>query len=29
MTHDFFYLLNHLWQSTLVAGVAWLACRTC
>ena len=28
MTREFFFLLNHLWQSTLVAGVAWLACRT-
>jgi len=28
MTQEFFVLLNHLWQSTLVAGVAWLACRT-
>ena len=28
MTREFFYLLNHLWQSTLVAGIAWLACRT-
>jgi bla regulator protein BlaR1 len=28
MTQEFFFLLNHLWQSTLVAGVAWLACRT-
>ena len=28
MTQAFFFLLNHLWQSTLVAGVAWLACRT-
>src|SRR5579864_2193418 len=28
MTRELFFLLNHLWQSTLVAGVAWLACRT-
>lgn len=26
MTQTYFYLLNHLWQSTLVAGAAWLAC---
>ena len=25
---DFVPLLNHLWQSTLVAGLAWLACAT-
>ena len=28
MTQQLLFLLNHLWQSTLVAGVAWLACRT-
>src|ERR1051325_2310448 len=28
MTQGLFFLLNHLWQSTLVAGAAWLACRT-
>jgi bla regulator protein BlaR1 len=28
MTQEFFFLLNHLWQSTLVAAGAWLACRT-
>ena len=28
MTEALFFALNHLWQSTLVAGVAWLACRT-
>jgi bla regulator protein BlaR1 len=28
MTSELFFLLNHLWQSTLVAGLAWLACRT-
>ncbi len=28
MTETLFFVLNHLWQSTLVAGVAWLACRT-
>src|ERR1035438_3344180 len=28
MTKELFFLLNHLWQSTLVAGGAWLACRT-
>jgi bla regulator protein blaR1 len=28
MTHPLFFLLNHLWQSTLMAGVAWVACRT-
>ena len=27
MTSQLFFLLNHLWQSTLVAGMAWLACR--
>jgi len=28
MTSQLTLLLNHLWQSTLVAGVAWLVCRT-
>jgi len=28
MTQGLFFLLNHLWQSTLVAGAAWLVCRT-
>jgi len=28
MTRDVFPLLNHLWQSTLVAALAWLACAT-
>src|SRR5580704_316536 len=28
MIRELFFLLNHLWQSTLVAGVAWLVCRT-
>ena len=28
MIRETFFLLNHLWQSTLVAGVAWLVCRT-
>jgi len=28
MKGELFFLLNHLWQSTLFAGVAWLACRT-
>lgn len=28
MTQELFFLLNHLWQSTLIAGLAWLACRT-
>lgn len=28
MTETSIFVLNHLWQSTLVAGVAWLACRT-
>jgi bla regulator protein BlaR1 len=28
MTQALFFLLNHLWQSTLVAAAAWLACRT-
>jgi bla regulator protein BlaR1 len=28
MTEALFFLLNHLWQSTLVAAAAWLACRT-
>ena len=28
MTRELFFLLNHLWQSTLVAGAAWLVCRT-
>jgi bla regulator protein blaR1 len=28
MIQTFFFLLNHLWQSTLVAGAAWLACGT-
>ena len=28
MTQIVFFLLNHLWQSTLVAGLAWLACAT-
>src|ERR1700721_1603675 len=28
MTQTWFFLLNHLWQSTLVAGFAWLLCRT-
>ena len=28
MTQGLFFLLNHLWQSTLIAGVAWLVCRT-
>lgn len=27
MTSTLFFLLNHLWQSTLMAGLAWLACR--
>ena len=26
MTRDVFFLLNHVWQSTLVALVAWVAC---
>jgi uncharacterized protein (TIGR03435 family) len=28
MTQALFFLLNHLWQSTLMAGLAWLVCRT-
>jgi bla regulator protein BlaR1 len=28
MTQDLVFLLNHLWQTSLVAVVAWLACRT-
>jgi len=28
MTRDVFPLLNHLWQSTLVAAIAWLGCAT-
>jgi bla regulator protein BlaR1 len=28
MTQQLLFVLNHLWQSTLVAAVAWLACRT-
>jgi uncharacterized protein (TIGR03435 family) len=28
MTPALFSLLNHVWQSTLVVGVAWLACAT-
>jgi bla regulator protein BlaR1 len=28
MTRELFFILNHLWQSTLAAGVAWLLCRT-
>jgi uncharacterized protein (TIGR03435 family) len=28
MKQELFFLLNHLWQSTLVAAIAWLACRT-
>jgi len=28
MTQQLLFLLNHLWQSTLVAGLAWLVCRT-
>ena len=28
MTQELFFLLNHLWQSTLIAGVAWLVCPT-
>jgi bla regulator protein BlaR1 len=28
MTQALFFLLNHLWQSTLVCAAAWLACRT-
>jgi len=28
MTEQVFFLLNHLWQSTLVAGAAWLVCAT-
>src|SRR5580765_6990420 len=28
MTQDLLFMLNHLWQSTVLAGVAWLACRT-
>jgi uncharacterized protein (TIGR03435 family) len=28
MIRELFFLLNHLWQSTLVAGLAWLACGT-
>jgi uncharacterized protein (TIGR03435 family) len=28
MTETLFFVLNHLWQSTLVAAIAWLACRT-
>ncbi len=28
MTQALFFLLNHLWQSTLVAAAAWLACRS-
>lgn len=27
-TQSLFYLLNHLWQSTLVAALAWLVCQT-
>ena len=26
MTQQLLFVLNHLWQSTLVAGVAWLVC---
>jgi bla regulator protein blaR1 len=26
MTQFVFFMLNHLWQSTLVVGLAWLAC---
>src|SRR6185503_4727712 len=26
MSRDLLFVLNHIWQSTLVAGVAWLAC---
>src|SRR5262245_40298547 len=26
MNPALFFVLNHLWQSTLVAGAAWLAC---
>ena len=28
MNTAFFFVLNHLWQSTLVAGAAWLGCHT-
>src|SRR5262249_22561280 len=28
MTQIIYFLLNHLWQSTLVAALAWLVCRT-
>lgn len=28
MTQAWLFLLNHLWQSTLVAGFAWLLCST-
>src|SRR5579863_8924350 len=28
MTQGLFFLLNHLWQSTVAAGLAWLVCRT-
>ncbi len=28
MTQMLVFVLNHLWQSTLVAGLAWLLCRT-
>ena len=28
MTQELLFMLNHLWQSTLVAGAAWLACHT-
>ena len=28
MMRELFFLMNHLWQSTLVAGLVWLACRT-
>lgn len=28
MTPVLFFLLNHLWQSTLVAALAWLVCTT-
>src|SRR3974390_3724159 len=28
MKQELFFLLNHLWQSTLVAAIACLACRT-
>src|SRR5215468_8715944 len=28
MKEGAFFLLNHLWQSTLLAGVAWIVCAT-